>query len=56
MEKTKKCVCGADMVLTNDGHLICSHYFKVVKRGISKQRQIIDEMAERLNFEAEEVV
>lgn len=55
MEKTKKCVCGADMVLTSDNHLICSRYFEVCKRGIMKQRQIIDEMAERLNFE-EEVV
>ena len=55
MEKTKKCVCGADMVLTNDGHLICSKYFEVVKRGIAKQRQIIDEMAERLNFVSEEI-
>jgi hypothetical protein len=42
MERIKKCVCGEDMILTSDGHLICSRYFENLKRGIQRQSEIID--------------
>lgn len=42
--KNKKCICGADMVVTLDKHLICSRYFENLKLGIKKQREMIEQM------------
>lgn len=31
-QTTKKCVCGANMILTSDNHLICEIYFDNIKQ------------------------
>jgi len=42
MDKTKKCVCGCNMILTSDNHLICENYFENIKRGIEELQNEVE--------------